>query len=1752
MQKVLEDPQRKACALPTLWRTLGQSPGSYLPSTGERLLPAVEQGKITTCETEGAIQQLGLGNAHIPWQKWIQQTTDTGTTSTQEEQGSTLCSHDASPSVEAGSCSIQGERNILFGNGISTSRVCKGNQRGLSRWQRHAGERQKGCGEARPTEWKTAVFSHEQGHQASGQNQKRDEKPAGCAKQAQVSLDETYEITDRDLDQAGRGIRYPTKGLLQQDPHCTPKYPDCSQRLAEAHSRGCSRSHDRSTGVCNRGGRAHGGGCGCGGRFSAISSARATCEVPENSRSIHSGRNCQRRGKCHGHKCRTSVKTPTFYRAIWLWWQVTLGIDGACLRKDHREPPSQLQEDAGMRAEAYDWYRISCAACSNDSYQPLPLHSKTFNDDECDFPFMALHRAFTLSMQCDTWNHNFNDDIPLTSCTWTLPILKPFRHRVTSKRAVNFSSFVDYFHFPEEEVGDFSHEQHNRTRPDFWIDKSTGTSRPRRCHSTDDHMRSAYDRVCEDQLHNGAPAPQEHALANQPLHIQQLAITHHQLGEFDQRAQEWYINVLSWFIHGQDRRECRNYRRVRLTGAFTTWTAMITEAWRNEIDPQDELHFHVVSPEPPSAEWEDHVAQIILVQEPQHHERATLFTTIFHAPPAMALQRIARFSLQATYLTDCIENAEVPDQVRHRPIEGYYGWQHVQDPPHPATMFRHGASIVLHVRPLPDEPIQQYPFDFLWEDDEYLEQHTRRPRSRSPRRPPRTPPADRGDVTSLLAHQPRVLPLDRQIIQNPDIAQDPEAFANDDDALSEDETSSSTASTYSSTEPTSFAHLFMLRMPMTAARIRIGTSPLMHSSIRYALQLGRHEIQQIHVMEYRPPDLYAANTITALVQRSSDLQPGDNRRIVLVDIVFHEHAAVDISTHRYATTMRKYMTRRVLLEELKIHPYCKAARQQCIVRVNGKLISLSMYAPFDIHHGDYVRVDLPPHHRSQLSTKILACGLRDGLRIRDIQRRFDAGETEVEWEAITAQEDENDEPEDLTNMLQRSLDRRPTAEQVAHTQRPGQGIPIALDDCVSPPNQTTIEFASVQWCAMTLGHIPLELLEEWPSDLQLEAVTIEHLQSIYSPVDFKDCKPEALHFYVDGSKIGEHVGAGIACFIDYEHATVFAGCMSKAVLPAQHAFIGEHAAMMWALIWAIQMSDWISATFSTFEVDISFNFDAMNTGYQTAGIWRAVEHTNWKAALRSLAHVLQRRHTHQRLTWMHVKAHSQHPRNELVDQLAKYAALHPEQVPGCAAWMPWITDGQYRTELPWIWYYEHLLTSPHDAPQLHGTVMTSQAQTIDQYDHTGSLHSQYTKRSKQHPLQQFDITLATVNVLTLATEDHFGRISPTKQQLLMQQFVRANCAVVGLQETRHKKIIDPNNPHFHIVGHPCDHLGHDGVQLWFAKNLPLHPNGSHILLKHLKILTSSPTFLAVKLEMPGWKCVFVTGRAPHSGHDDVHNEKFWANISSAIRQYTSQMPLFFLGDTNGHLGEHVTAAVGDHGAVTENAPGKQFHDWILEHGLWLPCTFAAHHDGGRHSTFVTPNGEHESRIDYIAIPTCIHFHEVTTWVAEDLELGGARIDHLATMCHCKYAIDASSDNKGKQLRETNGSMFGLAESLRDPQAAQALQKYLCNPSWYLDPHRSADHLAQQTQQALQTLAPRNQIWRRKRHVPDEVWSLVDGKKKLFRQLKTLRQNQRHTMMQTLFGAWKSTSTSTPPADAHDPWLWMKMMDHSIAQCMSTL
>ena len=63
---------------------------------------------------------------------------------------------------------------------------------------------------------------------------------------------------------------------------------------------------------------------------------------------------------------------------------------------------------------------------------------------------------------------------------------------------------------------------------------------------------------------------------------------------------------------------------------------------------------------------------------------------------------------------------------------------------------------------------------------------------------------------------------------------------------------------------------------------------------------------------------------------------------------------------------------------------------------------------------------------------------------------------------------------------------------------------------------------------------------------------------------------------------------------------------------------------------------------------------------------------------------------HSHLHWNHIKAHSQHPFNELVDALAKYAATNFDQVEGSLSWLRWFHDPEALMNLQWLWYLEHL------------------------------------------------------------------------------------------------------------------------------------------------------------------------------------------------------------------------------------------------------------------------------------------------------------------------------------------------------------------------------------------------------------------------------------------------------------------------------
>ena len=141
-----------------------------------------------------------------------------------------------------------------------------------------------------------------------------------------------------------------------------------------------------------------------------------------------------------------------------------VGSDYVCLRKTYHEPITSFAKDAPCQVEAYDRNLAGCAACLDRGYEPWPIHSRTFTEDNWTFPFMALHHAYLLAQQCDSWTHLHGDShrvgsqtaLPetLISCIrQSRPTSKLSVERLTN-RAVNFSPCIDLHIIAEDEIAD--------------------------------------------------------------------------------------------------------------------------------------------------------------------------------------------------------------------------------------------------------------------------------------------------------------------------------------------------------------------------------------------------------------------------------------------------------------------------------------------------------------------------------------------------------------------------------------------------------------------------------------------------------------------------------------------------------------------------------------------------------------------------------------------------------------------------------------------------------------------------------------------------------------------------------------------------------------------------------------------------------------------------------------------------------------------------------------------------------------------------------------------------------------------------------------------------------------------------------------------------------------------------------------------------------------------------------------------------
>ena len=383
--------------------------------------------------------------------------------------------------------------------------------------------------------------------------------------------------------------------------------------------------------------------------------------------------------------------------------------------------------------------------------------------------------------------------------------------------------------------------------------------------------------------------------------------------------------------------------------------------------------------------------------------------------------------------------------------------------------------------------------------------------------------------------------------------------------------------------------------------------------------------------------------------------------------------------------------------------------------------------------------------------------------------------------------DEDDDQLYFLQLSSRTEKRRClTVGQVAHTQRPSSQpdvVALRLEEAIPCPPKVKVDFTPVQRILDAINSSTNEFVQDWPTGLETPQVTQEAIAEL---VPLSTEVPIAFHLYTDGSKTPEGaVGAGIVLLIEYQHGFALGGALGKVVLQDGHAGMGENGAVIWALLWALQLSNHTWASYGNIDIHYYFHFDAVNAGYLASGYFRTRKFPNHRILMRSLAHLIHGRHGLSRMHWRHIKAHAGIPWNEFADAIAKFASLHPDQVQDSKLWQTWLQDAEQLRAVQWAWYLEQMQAqSPHvprfkdgflecDITQVPVPNIPSQPQSDDH---------------EPEPLKiTVDVTIATANVLTLhQSMNHNQGTSISRQSVLMQQFHDAKCIFVGIQETRHR------------------------------------------------------------------------------------------------------------------------------------------------------------------------------------------------------------------------------------------------------------------------------------------------------------------------------------------------------------------------------
>ena len=469
-----------------------------------------------------------------------------------------------------------------------------------------------------------------------------------------------------------------------------------------------------------------------------------------------------------------------------------------------------------------------------------------------------------------------------------------------------------------------------------------------------------------------------------------------------------------------------------------------------------------------------------------------------------------------------------------------------------------------------------------------------------------------------------------------------------------------------------------------------------------------------------------------------------------------------------------------------------------------------------------------------------------------------------------------------------------------------------------------------------------------------------------------------------------------------------------------------------------------------------------------------------------------------------MKAHNGCPWNECVDVVARAVAEDILIAPQFSdLWKEVINDETDRNAIGWLWFRERLEAHPQPDILCSPTDIVMKLPEVPHANFGSQLTINNVWKQWAHgdsPVEEkAAIRVVSANVLSLfagkgdkLAQGHY--VSSRMEELQWQ------CKNAGADmETRHRAGHYFSCEHYHVLSGAATVKGHGGTQIWIAKTLQC---GLTITSEHLRTVYQDSQLLIACLQHPAIRLVIVTAHAPTSDKD-IEAGQWWNQVTMKLK-LCPKWPVIGLFDANSRVGSKVSPSVGDHGGSQENVAGAMFHEWLLQHEMWLPSTFATSHHGDHHTWYHATGAS--ARLDYVVLSKCFKDLEVQSWVSKDIDLSLQRVDHVPVCCSLKVQMQASNGSfTPKQQKQQNGR--GEPDNIN-----------FASIPWKLNVHEHADQL----DVTLRTLQEDSRQARRlrKQHLTDPTWTLIKAKRNCWRQILLMRSHLRQGFLREVWSAWR--------------------------------